>query len=140
MAWPKLWRQRCGKAAGGIAGGLGQVDLLGVEQQAGVLGWLGAVEAVAEDGCAEMSEVNAELVGAAGLGMEPDKLPALMFLFDSVTGEGALAAAGNDDHLVPPVRMRAEAGIDQAAGRQFVGHGDDGQVFFANGVALKRGA
>lgn len=110
-----------------------------MEQQTRVLWRLRAVQAIAEDRCAEMGEMHTQLVGAAGFGIEPDELKRTLLSFQNVARDCSLAASGDDEHPIATIGIGTEANVDDARGVERMGMSNDSNVFFFDGVILKRG-
>ena len=123
-----------------VAGGVAESQLAGVEHEAVGIGAFFtrfAVDGVTEDGCADVFEVNANLVGAAGVEGAFDEAGAVALLGeDFVVGDGGFAGAGVDDgHLLAIDGMAADVGED-GVGVFEGGLGGDGVVDFGGGFAF----
>lgn len=98
-----------------------------------------SVDGVAEDGGADVFEVDADLVGAAGVKGAFDEAGAIALLGeDFVVGDGGFSGAGGDDgHLLAVDGVAADVGEDGVGvleGRS----GGDGVVDFGGGFAFSK--
>ncbi len=102
-----------------------------------MLGRLRTVETVTDDWRAHVSEMNSQLVRATRLREQANKLPIVSCRFNLVIGHSFLTTAGNDGHLISPRGMWTKISVDRTARLELIRLGNDGQVFFANRVALE---
>ena len=121
-------------------GGVLEAELAGVEHEAVGVGEafaLFAVDGVAENRCADVFEVDADLVGAAGVEGAFDEAGAVALLGeDFVVGDGGLACARVEDgHLLAIDGVAADVGEDGVLvfGRRA---GGDGVVDLGHRFAL----
>ena len=131
-------RRRGGLDGDAVAGGQGEVEGLGVEHEPGEadLAGLFAVAEIAEDGVADVVEVDADLVAAARRGLDAEQGRAVEALGGLPVGRGRLAAGRVDAH--PAGAELAERGVDLAAvrGGDAV---DEGEVGLADLAAVELG-
>jgi len=116
---------------------MGEAELPGVEHLAGVVGdEAGGVEGIAEEGVAEVLQVDADLVGAAGVeGALDEGADAWEILEDEPGGAGCASAASEDGHFFAMDGVAADLVIDGAgagAGEEAL---DEGEVDFGDGAA-----
>lgn len=136
--------------------GLGQLEAFGVEGEAGhdrtffagtggdVVAFEfaeedgageGVVEGVDEQGEADGLEVDADLVGFAGLGEAAEEGGAFELPFDFPGGQGGASMAG-DAHAELVGGVRADGGVDGAGGAAGASF-DEGEVLLLDGVVLE---
>ena len=133
----------------GEAEGVG-VEGLAIDQDMIGFGGMGAEEVgegdfvaagvgfVGEDGVADVGEVDADLVGAAGLGLAADESEAAESFEDLVEGDGFLAAFrdGADGHFFAVGGVEADAAFD-VVGVSLGSAGDEGEVFLVDGALFE---
>ncbi len=122
-----------------LGDGVVEGELPGVEEEAwGGVGVFFSVDGVAEDGGAEVVEVDADLVGAAGVEVAEDEggFGGGVCGADFVIGDGCFAAGRiYDGHFLAVDGVAADVGEDGSGG--WVGYAiGDGEVEFLHGGAF----
>ena len=108
-------------------------ELPGVEHLAGEIpGAFSAVEFIAEDGMAEMMEVDPDLVGPAAVQNAFDQADLAVGAHDLVFGFRGTALAPRDTHPLPMDRMTRDGFVDNTAARPRQTC-NQGKIDFANG-------